>query len=130
MSLLNQIELRLAYLASDAVKALQKFLDVSDLSYIFENVSQMKIGGYTGTGAIVTVATPFDPKFVALYDQTQQCLALHFQGMTADHAFKIDNAATGAIAADGITLGTDSFAIGDDADINTNHDVGFYLAIG
>lgn len=101
----------------------------SELMGALTNLGQVQFGTYTGTGVAISVTTLGNPRLVILYDVTQQCLGIHISGMTAATYFQIDNAAVGAVGANGITLGTNGFTIGTDAGINTNLDSGFWLAI-
>lgn len=101
--------------------------DVRNLAGVLTNVAQIAVGSYTGTGAEITVDTPGDPRVVLLVDETQTTTALHISGQ--DDAAYI-NLATGVkVTTNGVTLGSGGFTIGTDADINTDSDVGFYLAI-
>lgn len=101
----------------------------ADLMSALAQMGQVEFGTYTGTGAAITVVTNGNPRCVFLYNQTQQCLGIHVTGMTAAHVFKIDNAAVAHASTDGLTLGTNQFTIGADADINTAADAGFWMAL-
>lgn len=93
-------------------------------------MSQVQFGTYAGsTGVAQTITTNGDPRAVLLVDVTQQCAALHLTGMTAAHMFKMDNVAVAHVSANGLTLGTGSFTIGTDANINSTGDSGFWFVI-
>jgi hypothetical protein len=64
----------------------------------------IKIGTYTGTGAVVTVALGFVPDYIQIINATDGDIAsIFFNGMTADTSFDIGAAAI-TNAADGITV--------------------------
>lgn len=127
MSLLDSLRTKLADIL--AHPEVNRFINIQDFSSMMLRMAQIEYGTYTGTGAGIVVSTHGDPLIVLLIDATQNCALLHIKGMTDAHGLKIITAGIAMIAADGITLGTDSFTIGADVDINTAADVGHYLVI-
>lgn len=101
---------------------------VMDLISALHQILQVQFGSETATGAAMTITTQGNPRCVLWYDETQECLAINMTGMAADSAFKIDNVAVSDAAADAITLGTNSFVVGVDADMNTVADTIFWVA--
>lgn len=107
----------------------QTYPEAQDLMGALGNLGQVEFGTYAGTGSAIVVTTQGNPRAVVLLNLTQECMGVHFTGMTDAHFFKIDNAATAWVSANGITLGTNQFTIGTDATINTASDVGFWGVI-
>lgn len=129
MSLLSNLRSRLVTIAADAALAIHKYVMVGDLQYMMARVGEVEVGTLTGSGVAQTKAVNGDPKLVLVMDQTQDCLGVHFSGMAAGSFFAIDNGGVAYVAANGITLGTDSFIVGTDAKLNTNLDTAFWLAV-
>jgi len=106
-------------LDADTVKP---YADVRPLMKALTNVAQFEtITGIAGTGAALDVETQGNPRAVVLINRTQNCLAVHTKGMPNASAMKV-TAAAAWIAVNGITLGSEKFTIGTDADLNTNLD--------
>jgi len=129
MSLLSNLRAKLDAIGADLALAIHKYVMVGDLEYAMARVAEVQYGPYTGTGANIDVEVNGDPKLVILFDQTQQCLGVHIRGMDAASYFEIDNGAVAYVGAAGITVGTDTFRIGTDGNINTGADVGFWLTL-
>lgn len=115
------------FLADVAMKAGHLF--VGDFAAMMQRVVEIDWGTYTGTGVALDVATDGNPFVVVVSDTTQDTMGIHIKGMTDAHFFKVKTAAVGHTAANGITLGTNKFTIGTDADINTGADTGFWFAL-
>jgi ribose 5-phosphate isomerase RpiB len=113
-----------------AASPTQTYPEAVDFANALVNAAQVEFGAVaSATGSAMTIATNGNPRAVFVYDITQQCLGIHFTGMTAAHVFKVDNAATAHASANGITLGTNQFIIGTDGDINTASDVLVWMVI-
>lgn len=85
-------------------------------------------GKYTGTGASLDIATPFDPAVVFIWDVTQACLGIKFPTLADDDTLLIDTLAVQDTAG-GITLGTLKFNVGTEAKLNTTSDVCHWFAL-
>ena len=96
---------------------------------MLQNMAQWESGTYTGTGSNIDVDVQGDPKMVILMDITQSCMAIHIDGMPDASYLELIAAATAYTVANGITLGTGTFRIGTDANINTNLDAGRWFAL-
>lgn len=104
--------------------------------------AEMAVGEYTGTGAALDVALPFEPSFVAVFD-------LSDAASTAGFAFNTTNAGTKSyvlkpvattpaasqlamLASQGITFtaGSKKFTLGTDTNVNNTGKTYQYVAFG
>lgn len=102
---------------------------------INQQCGHIAVGTITGTGALITESLGFSPKFVEIYNATKNTRAVMVATMIAGTGQKVVDSGTGTtdlsmMATTGITLTSNGFTIGTDANINANADVIHYLAIG
>jgi hypothetical protein len=93
------------------------------------DISQIKTGTYTGTGAAQTITLGFKPTLILFFNQTDGDTAgFYINGMTAATAAVM----TGAVAADtnAITTSATGFSLGTSSVSNENTKVYYYFAIG
>lgn len=115
--------------ATLAAAPTQTYPVAAELMGALVNMAQMETGAFAGTGSAISVATNGDPRLVILVNITQHSLAVHISGM-ADASMLLceDTPDVEYISTAGITLGTNSFTIGTNADVNTASDEGFWVA--
>lgn len=109
-------------LASIQADHTNTYPEVRELVGAFTNMAQFYVTSVTGTGAALDVSTPGDPRFVIVINGNDGTTGIKLPSMATSNAMKLN--ATGpavSVAANMITLGTDKFTIGNDAQLNTVH---------
>lgn len=96
--------------------------------------AEMAVGEYTGTGAALDIATPFEPSFVVVYNMTDaNTIGVAFKTTNgAGKSAVIDTLVAAATANQGIlfTAGSKKFSLGTDAKLNVLNKVYQYVAFG
>lgn len=100
---------------------------------LLKNGAEMFFGGpFDGTGSAIVVSDlPFDPACVVLINRDGLAWAVKTPGMAGDDCVKfVTDGTMSYITSDGITLGTKSFTIGTDGDLNVDTEELHYIAVG
>ena len=91
--------------------------------------SRLFQGAYAGTGAGLSITTPgFQPRFLIIINQDDASAALHFGGMPADSCLLIKGGATTFVSSGAVTLTTQGFDLGTNADLNTADETLYFIA--
>lgn len=90
--------------------------------------ARVRTGRIIGTAALKSVKLGFKPKAVRLVNETGLVTAFKSETMDADKAEKRVTAGDMTFPADMVTLDSDGFTLGDDADLNGSDEVIHYTA--
>jgi hypothetical protein len=89
------------------------------------------VGGIIGTGAALSVEKiGWKPRAVILINVDDPAIAVHIEGMDDDSEFLHTDGTSSVETSGAITLTNDGFDLGTGADMNTDGEQVFYLAIG
>lgn len=92
--------------------------------------TSVSVGAFIATGSAITIAkVGFKPRLVLLINVDDPGLAVHIEGMPAAAAFIHTDATSSYVTSNGVTLTDTGFTVGTDANLNTDGEQVFYMAI-
>ncbi|MCH9838594.1 hypothetical protein K0U83_23225 [bacterium] len=90
--------------------------------------AEVEFGTVTGTGALITIATSFDPAMIMVINQTDSSIHFLTPSMPAGSMMSI-KAAAAYVGTNGLSLLDGGFTIGTNADLNAVADVLHWTAL-
>jgi hypothetical protein len=92
--------------------------------------SRTFVGSFIATGASISIAkVGFKPRAVVLINQNDPNLFVHIEGMADAAGFKQKGSASTYVTSNGVTLSNTGFTVGTDADINTDGERVWFIAL-